>query len=119
MLNRLDLLVQRANNQRLASSGLQQAVDVVRWFGAMQAQDFNAAKWAVALRMRGEPSNAAIEDAYNDGQILRTHLMRPTWHFVAPEDIRWLLELTAPRINVRSGSAYRQYELDGPTLERS
>ena len=115
----LDLLVQRANNQRLTSSGFQSAVDVVRWFGAVQAQDFNAAKWALALRMRGEPSSEVIEDAFNDGQMLRTHVMRPTWHFVAPDDIRWLLELTAPRVNLRAATNYRKLELDGPTFKRS
>src|SRR5215470_16118321 len=118
-MNQVALLVQRANNQRLSSIGFQSAVDVVRWFGAVQAQDFSAAKWALALRMRGEPSNAALEEAYNKGQILRTHLMRPTWHFVAPEDIRWLLELTAPRVNLKAATNYRKFELDGPTFKRS
>lgn len=113
------MLVQRASNQRLSSVGFQKAVDVVRWFGAVQAQDFNAAKWALALRMRGEPSNEVIEAAFNDGQILRTHLMRPTWHFVAPDDIRWLLELTAARVNLRAATNYRKFELDGPTFKRS
>ena len=84
------------HNQRLSSAGLKEAVDVVRWFGAVQAQDYGAAKWALALRMQSA-TDAAIEHAYNEGQIIRTHLMRPTWHFVAPEDIRWLLALTAPQ----------------------
>ena len=93
-------------------------MDVVRWLGAVQAQDFNAAKWALALRMR-QATDAGVEEAYNDGQILRTHVMRPTWHFVAPEDIRWLLQLTAPRVNVRSGPNYRKLELDNATFKRS
>lgn len=90
----------------------------MRWLGAVQAQDFPAAKWALALRMR-----SAIEDdvdrAYDEGQILRTHLLRPTWHFVAPEDIRWLLELTAPRVNARAGPNYRKYELDDAVFKRT
>lgn len=118
-MKRLDVLVQRAHNQQLTSTGFQNAADVVRWFGAMQAQDFSAAKWALALRMRGEPSDAAIDEAYNEGQILRTHLMRPTWHFVAPDDIRWLLELTAPRVNLKAATNYRKFELDGPTFKRT
>jgi hypothetical protein len=121
----------RLRNQKLFSSEFQRPVEVVRWMGAVQAQDFNGAKWALALRMRalsgdaGEQAtndvieNDVIEKAFNQGEILRTHLLRPTWHFVTPEDIRWLLELTAPRINIRCGSAYRTYELDGPTLKRS
>lgn len=93
-------------------------MDVVRWLGAVQAQDFPAAKWALALRMR-TATNRAIEDAYNEGQILRTHLMRPTWHFVAPEDIRWLLELTAPRVNAKAGPYFRKYELDAAVFKQS
>jgi hypothetical protein len=113
-----DLVLQRLNNQKLASSNFRQPVDVVRWLGAVQAQDYKAAKWAVALRMRNA-TDSAIEESFNEGRILRTHVLRPTWHFVTPEDIRWLLALTAPRINLRCGPNYRKYELDGPTLKRS
>ena len=112
------IVSERLHNQRLSSPGLKQAVDVVRWLGAVQAQDFAAAKWALALRMR-TATDAAIEEAYNDGQILRTHLMRPTWHFVAPDDIRWLLALTAPRVNARAGPNYRKYELDAAVFKRT
>jgi hypothetical protein len=117
-MNSSDIVSQRLDNQKLSSSGFKKPPDVVRWLGAVQAQDFNGAKWALALRMR-EATDAGIEKAFNDGQILRTHLMRPTWHFVAPEDIRWLLELTAPRVNVRSGPNYRKLELDSATFKRS
>ena len=113
-----DVVSQRLDNHKLSSSEFKKPADVVRWLGAVQAQDFNAAKWALALRMP-KATDAAVEEAFNDGQILRTHLMRPTWHFVAPEDIRWLLQLTAPRVNVRCGSTYRRYELDNATLKRS
>jgi len=90
----------------------------VRWFGAVQSQDFEAAKWALALRMQSA-TNAGIEEAFNRGTILRTHLMRPTWHFVAHDDIRWLLELTAPRVNLRCGPNYRKLELDDTEFKRS
>lgn len=86
--------------------------------GAVQAQDFGAAKWALGLRML-EATNERIEEAFNAGEIIRTHVLRPTWHFVTPEDVRWLLELTAPRVNVRCGPNYRKYELDGPAFKRS
>lgn len=91
---------------------------MVRWLGAVQAQDFEAAKWALGLRMQSA-TKAAIEKAYNEGKILRTHLMRPTWHFVAPDDIRWLLQLTAPRVNTKAGPYYRKFELDAATFKRS
>ena len=113
-----DVVSRRLDNQKLSSSEFKKPVDVVRWLGAVQAQDFQGAKWALALRMR-KATDAAVEAAFNEGQILRTHLLRPTWHFVAPEDIRWLLQLTAPRINVRCASTYRNYELDNATLKRS
>ena len=112
------LVAARLDNQRLASAPFKEAVDVVRWFGAVQAQDFNAAKWALALRMR-KATDGVIEEAFNKGEILRTHVMRPTWHFVAPEDIRWLLQLTAPRVNLRAGPNYRKFELDAEVLKRS
>ena len=112
------IVSERLHNQRLSSGGFKEAVDVVRWLGAVQAQDFPAAKWALALRMRSA-TDAAIEEAFNDGEILRTHLLRPTWHFVAPDDIRWLLELTAPRVNARAGPNFRKYELDAAVFKKT
>lgn len=117
-MNSSDVLAHRLHNQKLSSPDFVEPAEVVQWFGAVQAQDFNAAKWALALRMC-EATNAAIESAFNEGRILRTHVMRPTWHFVAPEDIRWLLQLTAPRVNIKCGPNYRKFELDAATLRRS
>jgi hypothetical protein len=112
------IVPERLHNQKLSSTGCKIAVDVVRWLGAVQAQDFPAAKWALGLRMRSATDHA-IEKAYNEGQILRTHVMRPTWHFVAPEDIRWMLGLTAPRVNARAGPYFRKYELDAAVFKRT
>ncbi|HET6361293.1 MAG TPA: winged helix DNA-binding domain-containing protein [Gemmatimonadota bacterium] len=91
---------------------------MVEWLCAVQAQDYPAAKWALGSRMRSAV-DADVERAFDDGAILRTHLLRPTWHFVRPADIRWLLALTAPR--VKAGLAYRhkQLELDARTLRRA
>lgn len=114
----MNLVEQRIRNQRLSAPDCRKPVDVVRWFGAVQSQDFQAAKWALALRMPSA-TNATIEEAFNRGAILRTHVMRPTWHFVAREDIRWLLELTAAAVNVRCGSGYRMFELDDAVFKRS
>src|SRR4026207_981688 len=110
-MNRVGLVSHRLHNQKLSAPNFRKAVEVVRWFGAVQSQDFEAAKWALALRMR-RATNATIEDAFNRGEILRTHVMRPTWHFVARDDLRWLLELTAARVNLRSGPGYRASRLD-------
>lgn len=101
----------RLLNQHLTTSASEKPEDVISWFGAMQAQDFNAAKWAIALRCKNA-TDESIELAYNKGEILRTHVMRPTWHFVTPSDIRWLLALTAPRVHRFNGYYYRQTGLD-------
>jgi len=106
-----NIVAERLHNQKLSSTEFEKPAEVVRWMGAVQAQEFHAAKWALALRMRAA-TTAGIQEAFDRGEILRTHVMRPTWHFVTPEDIRWLLELTAPRVNVMSGSGYRRFEID-------
>ncbi|MFE0152383.1 winged helix DNA-binding domain-containing protein [Nonomuraea sp. NPDC059007] len=93
--------------------------EVVGWFGALQAQDYHPAKWAVAQRLGPGVTDADLDRAFDDGAILRTHVLRPTWHFVARADLRWLLELTAPRVHALNGYAYRRGELDGPLLRRT
>lgn len=108
----------RLCTQRLASAPLTRAQDVVRWLGAVQAQDYSSAKWALALRMC-DPTSAAIDRAFAAGRILRTHVMRPTWHFVTPADIRWMLELTAPRVRAATAHYDGQLGLDARTIARS
>lgn len=88
------------------------------WLGAVQAQDFAGAKWSLGLRLK-KARDADVERDFNEGRILRTHLLRPTWHFVARDDIRWLLALTAPRVRQASASMYRQLGLDGAVFKRS
>jgi hypothetical protein len=113
-----DVVAERLRNHKLSSPTFKDPADVVRWFGAVQAQDFHGAKWALALRMR-KATNASVEEAFNRGEIVRTHLLRPTWHFIAPDDIRWLLQLTGPRVNQRCAGAYSKYELDAATFKRA
>src|SRR5687767_4407049 len=79
--------------------------------GAVQGQEYPFAKWALGLRMN-KATDAVVEKAFNDGDILRTHVMRPTWHFVTRADIRWLLELTAPRVLAAMAYGYRQAGLE-------
>jgi hypothetical protein len=92
--------------------------EVVACLGAVQAQDYGPAKWSVGQRSAGL-TDVDVERAYAEGQILRTHVLRPTWHFVAPSDIRWLLELTRPRVHVMAGFGRRRDELDAPTFRRA
>jgi hypothetical protein len=108
----------RLKNQRLTQGFLRQPADVVAWFGAMQAQEYEAAKWALGLRMREGTVDADIERAFAEGQILRTHVMRPTWHFVTPSDIRWLLDLTGRRVQRAMTSYQRKLGLDAATFAR-
>jgi len=114
---KIDIVRQRLRNQRLASSEFQKPADVVAWLGAVQAQDFAGAKWGVGLRTRGV-TDADVDDAFDSGLILRTHVLRPTWHFVAPADIRWILALTSPRVHVRNAPYYRKFGLDSRLLAR-
>jgi len=108
----------RLDSQVLTRAGLRNAAEVVAWFGAMQAQEYAAARWAIALRLREGALDAAIGRAFDEGRILRTHVMRPTWHFVTPADIRWLLELTAPRVQRAMAPYNTRLELDRRTLVR-
>jgi hypothetical protein len=84
----------------------------------VQSQDFGPAKWSVAQRTPGA-GDAAVDRAVAEGAILRTHVLRPTWHFVAAADIRWLLELTAPRVHALNAYYYRQLGLDDEVFRRS
>jgi hypothetical protein len=86
--------------------------------GAVQAQDYPNAKWALARRTKGL-TDAEVEREIASGAILRTHVLRPTWHFVLPEDARWMLELTAPRVSQAMGSYNRKLELDAKLFRRS
>jgi hypothetical protein len=114
----LNIAKERLSNQRLVGERFDAAADVVRWLGAVQAQDYPAAKWGLALRMN-EATNDAIDAAFIAGAILRTHVMRPTWHFVAPEDLRWLLALTGPRVQSANARVYRRLELDDVVFRRA
>jgi len=86
--------------------------------GAVQAQDYPNAKWALARRTRAL-TDADVEREIASGTILRTHVLRPTWHFVLPEDVRWMLELTAARVGQAMGSNNRKLELDAGAFRRS
>ena len=100
-------------------TGLSTAAETVDWLGAVQAQEYEPATWALALRMDGKPVRRDLEDAFEAGLILRTHVMRPTWHFVTQDSIRWMLELTGPLVQRRMAVYNRRLELDPPTMTRS
>jgi hypothetical protein len=113
----IDIARTRVRNQRIGEARLRSAHDVVDWLVAVQAQDFAGAKWSLGLRMR-RGTEGDVERAFAEGSILRTHVMRPTWHFVTPSDIRWMLTLTAPRVRAASTSMLRRLELDNAVTKK-
>jgi len=113
-----DIVRLRLGNQRLTRTYFRTPAEVVSWLGAVQAQDYLGAAWGVGLRARGVTAQD-VGRAFDDGLILRTHVMRPTWHFVAPADIRWLLALTGPRVNRALVPYCRKAGLDEKILTRS
>lgn len=115
---RLEIALHRLHSQRISQTRFKKASDVVEWLGAVQAQDYASAKWALGLRLQGATDDG-IDQAFADGSILRTHILRPTWHFVTPADIRWMLMLTAPRVHAANAFMYRKLELDNKTFSRS
>jgi hypothetical protein len=108
----------RLLNQHINSTRFNRPAELVAWLGAVQSQDYAGAKWALGLRLPGSVDDE-IEQAFASGAILRTHVMRPTWHFVAPADIRWMLALTAPRVHAISAYYYRKSGLDAALFTRS
>ena len=118
-----EIALRRLVNQHIVrpyrpSAVLSRPADVVAHLVAMQAQEFAMAKWAIGLRLP-TVSETDVDEAFNNGQILRTHLLRPTWHFVTPSDIGWLLLLTAPRVKQVNAFMERQCGLDAALFYRT
>lgn len=101
----------RLQNQQLLNPLFCQPKELVSWLGAMQAQNYSMVKWAVGMRLKSATIQT-VEEALRKGEILRTHVMRPTWHLVAAEDIRWMLKLSARRIKSANDSFAKGYDLE-------
>ena len=109
----------RLQGQGLAGTpSFTDAASVVRALGAVQSQDYPGAKWAIGMRAAGQ-TDAGIDEAFDRGEILRTHVLRPTWHFVAPEDLRWMLALTGPRVAALLSSYNVKLGIDAKVLRKS
>src|SRR5205085_7757326 len=106
-----DVVSRRLRVHHLVGEPFESAVQSVGWFGAVQSQDYPGAKWALGQRTRGAV-DGDLDAAFDRGDILRTHVMRPTWHFVLPRDIRWIQELTSPRVMAGLAGRQRALELD-------
>jgi hypothetical protein len=94
------------------------AQEMLTYMGAMQAQDYAMATWAVGVRLPGT-TQQDIEEAIAKGEIIRTHILRPTWHFVSAINIRWMMQLTAPHLKRTSLSQLRQLELDDKVFAKT
>jgi hypothetical protein len=112
-----DIVRQRLVNQRIDGERLEKPEEVVRWLGAIQAQDYLQSLWAIGLRLKSA-TVADIEQAIFDGKIVRTWPMRGTLHFVPPEDAKWMLKLSASRVLAKDGRRLEQLGLDEVIMER-
>lgn len=96
----------RLVSQKLYKTSQNSPQEIVNHLGAMQAQDYAMAKWAIGSRC--DYSEKAIEEALNSAQIIRTHILRPTWHFVSSKDIYWMLDVSAPQVKRFTASAAKK-----------
>ena len=108
----------RLINQQIAGTKFKTVKEVVQWMCALQAQDYNMAKWAVGIRFPGS-AEKMIDTAVNSGEIIRTHVLRPTWHFVLPDDIYWMIELAASRFKASFKSRWDSMGLTEIIFKRS
>jgi hypothetical protein len=113
-----ELLKIRLANQQILSSQFNTPDEIVRWLGAVQAQDYMGALWAVGCRLKNAKEKD-IETAIAEKTIVRTWPMRGTLHFVAPEDAKWMLQLLTPRVISRAASVHRNSALDKKVFEKS
>jgi len=111
----VDIATQRLHNQYITRPRRGSPADLVAALGAVQAQEYPFAKWALALRLRTQTTDAEIDTAVDRGEILRTHVLRPTWHFVAAPDIVWIQRLTGPRVHARLATYLRNFGIEKRT----
>jgi len=116
-MDRREIVQHRLRNQLLTGAGAADPAEVVRHFGAVQSQEFAVATWAVAQRSDGV-DDTAMRRLFDDGAILRTHALRPTWHFVTPQDIRWIQALTGPRVRALNAYHERQTGVDAELMAK-
>jgi hypothetical protein len=112
------IAARRLRASRLTGRGLGSAEDTVAWHLAMQAQDWAPTTWSIGERTSRIRADA-LDAALTEGSLVRTHVLRETWHVVAREDIRWLLRLSGPRVQQKVAPRYRQLGLDARTRSRA
>ncbi len=113
-----EVLDQRFATQRLTTDPFPDPADVVRLLLCAQAQDAPLARYSLGLRT-AQSSDASVRAALSAGDVVRTHILRPTWHFVAAEDLRWILALTSAKVESSLSSRHRQLSVDGQLIDRA
>lgn len=125
-LSRQELIALRLASQRLVqldtpkTASFKRAAQAVQWMGAVQAQEYAHARWAVGSRLSPEAAttDAAIEQALAQRKVVRSWVLRGTLHLAAAADLRWMLALAAPALLTRTAAAYRQAGLDEATFRK-
>jgi hypothetical protein len=116
-----DVAARRLVNQQLVRPRFETVPELVRWMGAIQAQDYRGGLWATGLRLAGEARRhvSAVEEAIAARKVVRTWPMRGTLHLVPAADARWMLRLLTPRVVAGAAGRHRQLELDEAAFARS
>lgn len=92
--------------------------EVVAHLGAVQSQAYAMALWAVGRRVEAA-TLTSVHESFQRGELVRTHVLRPTWHFVVPTDLRWLQQATRARVHRLMATTNKPLGLSTPVLERA
>jgi hypothetical protein len=111
-----EIALMRMASQKILETNFHRPQEIVHHLGAMQAQDYSMAKWAIGSRC--DASEKEIEEAINSAKIIRTHILRPTWHFVSAEDIYWMLDISGPQVKPMTILAAKKFGYDTKMLEQ-
>lgn len=116
------LAVQQLSPERLdagmRSARLASATEVVALLTCVQSQEQAQALWSLGMRTSGL-DETAVRRELDEARFVRTHILRPTWHFVAAADVRWIQALTASRVRQASGTQFRRLELTAARLDQA
>jgi hypothetical protein len=108
----------RLKSQKISETEFKNPKEIVSWMGAMQAQDYHMSKWAIGVRL-SDPVEEKVEEAIDRGEIIRIHVLRPTWHFISADDIYWMLDLSAPKIKSSLKTRHKELELTETIIEKT
>lgn len=114
----MDIAYYRLMNQQMTHSTFSEPGELITWMGCMLAEDYAGAKWAIGNRLR-HLADKDIEEAFREGRFFRAQVLRPAWHFVAPADIGWLLQLSAQRLKAGYKQLHIRLDISGSDLKRS